>query len=77
LLPYGRSVSKMSEANERDGDGWDTGYDGHQRRQARLGLSMTPAERLAWLERKLAEMRGLLGKATAAERNDDPSGVED
>jgi hypothetical protein len=42
---------------------FDAGYEGHQRRQARLGLSMTPAERLAWLENKLAEMRQLLGKA--------------
>ncbi len=72
----GRSVSKMSEPKARDGDGWDAGFDGHQRRQARLGLSMTPAERLAWLECKLAEMRELLGKAQTAERNDEPSGAE-
>ena len=67
----------MSEAKEPDGDGWDAGYEAHQRRQARLGLSMTPAERLAWLERKLAEMRGLLGKARDAERDAEPSGAED
>jgi hypothetical protein len=45
---------------------FDVGHDGHQRRQARLGLSMTPAARLAWLENKLAEMRRLLGKARRA-----------
>jgi len=67
----------MTEKAEHDGQEWDAGYDAHQRRQARLGLSMTPAERLAWLERKLAEMRGLLGRAQGAERNDDASSAED
>ena len=42
---------------------FDKGYAEHQRRQLRLGLAMTPAERLKWLENKLAEMRQLLGKA--------------
>jgi hypothetical protein len=42
---------------------FDVGYEGHLRRQARLGLEMTPAQRLHWLETKLAEMRALLGKA--------------
>jgi hypothetical protein len=42
---------------------FDVGYEGHQRRQARLGLSMTARERLAWLENKTNEMRQLLGKA--------------
>ena len=42
---------------------FDVDYEEHQRRQARLGLPMTPAERLAWLECKTAEMRQLLGKA--------------
>ena len=32
------------------------------RRQIRVGLSMTPLQRLAWLEDKLAEVRRLLGK---------------
>jgi hypothetical protein len=51
----------------RDHDaGFDAGYDGHQRRQARLGLSLTPSERLQWLERKRAEMVALLGRASAA-----------
>jgi len=57
----------MTENTDRDAREWDVGFDGHQRRQARLGLSMTPAERLAWLERKLAEIRALLGKARAAD----------
>jgi hypothetical protein len=33
---------------------FDVDYEEHQRRQARLGLPMTPAERLAWLECKTA-----------------------
>jgi hypothetical protein len=53
----------MTEKRELVETGFDDGHAGHQRRQARLGLSMTPAERLAWLERKTAEMRGLLGRA--------------
>jgi hypothetical protein len=42
---------------------FDFSYSAQQRRQARLGLAMTPAERLAWLESKLAEVRQLLGTA--------------
>ena len=42
---------------------FDVGYRRQQRRQARLGLTLTAAERLAWLEKKTAEMRRLLGKA--------------
>ena len=36
---------------------------GHRRRQARAGLSMTPAERLRWLEETVACMRRILGRA--------------
>jgi len=43
--------------------GFDVGYEGHQHRQARLGLELTPAQRLAWLESKLLEIRSLLGVA--------------
>jgi len=55
--------SDQPPAKPLDTQGFDRGFDGHQRRQARLGLSMTPAERLAWLDRKNAEMRRLLGRA--------------
>jgi hypothetical protein len=51
--------------------GFDRGYDGHQRRQARLGLALTPAARLAWLERRTAEIQRLLGRARAAGREAD------
>jgi hypothetical protein len=55
----------MAEVEERrgDDDGFDRGYEEHCRRQARLGLSLSPAERLAWLEAKNAEARRLLGRA--------------
>ena len=53
----------MADETESAGSGFDRGYEEHQRRQARLGLSMTPAERLQWLERKQAELRALLGRA--------------
>jgi len=44
-------------------DEFDRGWEGHDRRQARLGLELSPAERLEWLERTLAEMREILGRA--------------
>jgi hypothetical protein len=56
----------MARSDNAVEPGFDIGYEGHLRRQARLGLEMTPAERLHWLEMKLAEMRGLLGKARPA-----------
>ena len=51
--------------------GFDRGYDGHERRQARLGLALTPAARLAWLERRTAEIRRLLGRARRRQRGTD------
>jgi hypothetical protein len=47
-------------------------WDETRRRQARLGLDMTPAERLRWLEETLDEMRRLQGLARAS-REDEPS----
>ena len=43
--------------------GFDVGFEGHRRRQVRLGLTLSPAERLRWLEETIAEMRGVLGRA--------------
>jgi hypothetical protein len=51
---------------------FDIGYEGHQTRQARLGLELTPAQRLAWLDNKLLEMRSLLGRARSAEPDPSP-----
>lgn len=58
-------MGKPTKQTESD---FDVGYAGHQRRQDRLGLELTPAERLAWLERKKVEMLKLLGKARKAPR---------
>lgn len=41
----------------------DRGFEGHRRRQARLGLALSPAERLRWLEETMEELRGLVGRA--------------
>lgn len=43
--------------------GFDRGFDAHSRRQARLGLQLTPAERLRWLEETLDQLRPLVGRA--------------
>lgn len=42
---------------------FDQGYEGVRRRQARLGLRLTPLERLRWLEERMRELRRMLGKA--------------
>lgn len=46
-------------------DGFDRGWVGHRQRQARLGLGLTPSQRLRWLEQTMEEMRRLLGRARA------------
>jgi hypothetical protein len=50
-------------AREKEGDGFDRGFDGHWRRQVRLGLALTAAERLRWLEQTMEELRLLVGRA--------------
>ena len=45
---------------------FDRGFDGHWRRQVRLGLTLTPAQRLRWLERTMEELRPLVGRARFA-----------
>jgi hypothetical protein len=60
----------MTEADERietkELAGFDRGFDGHWRRQARLGLSLSPAQRLRWLEQTMEELRPLVGRARLA-----------
>lgn len=46
---------------------FDSGYEGHFRRQARLGLALTPAQRLRWLEETIEEMHRILGRAQSQE----------
>lgn len=41
--------------------GWD--FEGTRRQHLRLGLKMSPAERLCWLEETVEEMRSLQGLA--------------
>jgi len=43
------------------GFAWD--FEAHRRRQARLGLGLSPAERLRWLEQSMEELRKLVGRA--------------
>ena len=49
-------------------DGFDRGWEGHRRRQARIGLALTPLERLRWLEQTMEEMQRLLGRARRMRR---------
>ena len=53
---------KQSDSQSGSGE-FDRGFEGHNRRQARLGLKLTPAERLRWLEQTMEELRGILGRA--------------
>ena len=46
--------------------GFDRGFEGHWRRQVRLGLALTPAQRLRWLEQIMDELRPLVGRARLA-----------
>jgi len=46
----------MSEA-------WPRGFAEHRQAQAGMGLSMTPAERLRWLEETMATLRRWQGRA--------------
>lgn len=42
-------------------EAFDDGYDRRSHRQTRLGLSLTPAERLRWLDATMATIRRLQG----------------
>ncbi|MGQ0553407.1 MAG: hypothetical protein ACT4PU_09325 [Planctomycetota bacterium] len=44
-------------------DGFDHGWEGHARRQALLGLSVSPAERLRLMEELVTTMRRWVGRA--------------
>ena len=46
---------------EPDEDTWD--FEGTRRHHIRMGLRLTPAERLRWLEQTVDEMRRLQGRA--------------
>ena len=55
-------ASDTSQHADTD-DGFDRGWEGHARRQAAIGLELTPAQRLRWLEETMATMRRWLGRA--------------
>jgi hypothetical protein len=59
---------KQSDSQPGSGE-FDRGFEGHSRRQARLGLKLTPAERLRWLEQTMDELRGLLRRARQGRPN--------
>lgn len=50
------------------------GFDGHRRAQAGLGLRLTPAQRLRWLEETMATLRRWRGRARTAPRISDDAG---
>ena len=75
LLPWNRSRRWWRKArnipmnnerqvslSKRTGD-LGRGFEGHRRRQARLGLGLSPAERLRWLEESMEELGRLVGRA--------------
>ena len=59
---------KQADSGTSAGE-FDRGFEGHSRRQARLGLSLSPAERLRRLEQTMEELRGLLGRARQGRPN--------
>ncbi len=57
---------RMDATKQKDTSGFDRGFDGHWRRQVRLGLALTPAERLRWLELTMEELRPFVGRTRPA-----------
>ncbi|MFA5027294.1 MAG: hypothetical protein WC713_05415 [Candidatus Methylomirabilota bacterium] len=55
-------TERQTASSEANGE-FDRGFAGQRRRQARLGLALSPAERLRWLEQTMAELRPLQGRA--------------
>ena len=45
---------------------WENDHEEHRRRQARMGLKLSPAERLRWLESTMETMRSWVGRARQA-----------
>jgi hypothetical protein len=56
----------VSEARTPPAAGFPRGFEGHRRAQAGLGLRLTPAERLRWLEETMAALRRWCGRARRA-----------
>lgn len=63
-------------AESRDGEPdepRESAWREHRRRQARLGLELTPAERLRWLEDAMETLRRWQGRARRRLPEDDAS----
>ena len=71
----------MTDAGEITGAkepaGFERGFDGHRRRQVRLGLALTPAQRLRWLEQTMEELRPLVGRARLAKPSSTATATSD
>lgn len=63
----------MDRTSETEWAGFDGSFEGTRRRQILSGLALTPAERLRWLERRMAELRSLTGKAAPQDRDGESS----
>jgi hypothetical protein len=64
----------MTEGLKRKEDSWD--FDGTRRHHIRLGLRLTHAERLRWLEETVDEMRQLQGLAQQGRKIEDLTSEE-
>lgn len=58
-------MKKIININDRDRKSqepaFDGGFEATRLRQATLGLALTPAQRLEWLERTVEEMKQICG----------------
>ncbi len=59
----GSNVPEEELAGVADSPEFDGTFEGTRQRQILLGLELEPAERLRWLERTMAELRALKGRA--------------
>jgi hypothetical protein len=58
------AMSKPFESDDRDRPGdWDWDFEGTRRHHLELGRSLTPEQRLRWLEETVDEMLELQGLA--------------
>ena len=57
------SHEAQNNSAERRATGFGQGYDDVRRRQIRLGLKLTPSERLRWLEHALETFSAWKGRA--------------
>ena len=60
---------RLAGQADRQQESWD--FEGTRRHHIRLGLRLTPAERLLWLEETVEEMRHLQGLARRGKRIDE------